>query len=193
MRLRRLLVAAALLALSPTSAWASGGVWTPVRVAPAIAKGSADLPRLALESDSTAVAAWTENGSVRAATRAPGKAFGAPRAIATSSTLALTDDVVALGTRALVLLHAQQGTGATLVASLVSGASVGSPEQAAATTAPITEAAGALRPDAGALAVYAVASSPMTLASAARTPAGGWSPAGGVALPPAVTIVQQLQ
>ena len=193
MRLRRLLVAAALLALSPTSAWASGGVWTPVRVAPATAKGSADLPRLALESDSTAVAAWTENGSVRAATRAPGKAFGAPRAIATSSTLALTDDVVALGTRALVLLHAQQGTGATLVASSVTGAAVGPPEQAAATTAPITEAAGALRSDASALAVYAVASSPMTISSAARTSAGGWSPAGDVPLPASVTLVQQLQ
>ena len=193
MRLRWLLVAAALLALSPTSAWASGGVWAPVRVAPAIAKGSADLPRLALESDSTAVAAWTENGSVRAATRAPGKAFGATRAIATSSTLALTDDVVALGTRALVLLHAQQGTGATLVASLVNGASVGPPEQAAATTAPIIEAAGALRSDAGALAVYAVASSPMTLSSAARAPAGGWSPSGEVVLPASVTLVQQLQ
>ena len=193
MRLRRLLVAAALLALSPTSAWAGGGVWTPVRVAPATAKGSADLPRLALESDSTAVAAWTENGSVRAATRAPGKAFGAPRAIATSSTLALTDDVVALGTRALVLLHAQQGTGATLVASSVTGAAVGPPEQAAATTAPITEAAGALRSDASALAVYAVASSPMTISSAARTSAGGWSPAGDVPLPASVTLVQQLQ
>ena len=193
MRLRRLLVAAALLALSPTSAWASGGVWTPVRVAPATAKGSADLPRLALESDSTAVAAWTENGSVRAATRAPGKTFGAARAIATSSTLALTDDVVALGTRALVLLHAQQGTGATLVASSVTGAAVGPPEQAAATTAPITEAAGALRSDASALAVYAVASSPMTISSAARNAAGGWSPAGDVALPASVTLVQQLQ
>ena len=82
---------------------------------------------------------------MRAATRAPGKTFGAPRAIATSSTLAVPDDAVALGTRALVLLHAQQGTGATLVASSVTGASVGPPEQAAATTAPITEAAGALR------------------------------------------------
>ena len=58
---------------------------------------------------------------MRAATRAPGKAFGAPRAIATSSTLAVPDDAVALGTRALVLLHAQQGTGATLVASSVHG------------------------------------------------------------------------
>ena len=59
---------------------------------------------------------------MRAATRAPGKAFGAPRAIATSSTLAVPDDAVAVGTRALVLLHAQQGTGATLVASSVTGA-----------------------------------------------------------------------
>src|SRR4051794_2962751 len=193
MRLRRLLVATALLALSPASAMASGGVWAPVRVAPAVKLGSADLPRLALESDGTAVATWTENGSVRAATRAPGKTFTSMRAIATSSTLAVPDDAVALGTRALLLLHAQQGTGATLVASLVTGPSVGTPEQAAATTAPITEAAGALRPDAGSLAVYAVASSPMTLGSAVRTPAGGWSPAGGVALPPAVTIVQQLQ
>jgi hypothetical protein len=193
MGLRKLLVAAALLALSPTSAWASGGVWTPVRVAPAIAKGSADLPRLALESDGTAVAAWTENGSVRAATRAPGKSFGGPRAIATSSTLAIPDDAVALGTHALVLLHAQQGTGATLVASFVTGAAVGAPEQAAATTAPITEAAGALRGDGSALAAYAVASSPMTLSSAGRTPAGGWSPAGDVVLPASVTLVQQLQ
>jgi hypothetical protein len=193
MRLRRLSVAAALLALFPASAWASGGVWTPVRVAPAITRGSADLPRLALESDGTAVAAWTENGTVRAATRAPGKLFGAPRAIAASSTLALPDDAVALGTRALVLLHAQQGTGATLIASSVAGASVGPPEQAAATTAPITEAAGGLRADASALAVYAVASSPMTISSAARTPAGGWSPAGDIALPASVTLVQQLQ
>jgi hypothetical protein len=193
MRVRRLLVAAALLALSPASAWASGGVWTPVRVAPVITRGSADLPRLALESDGTAVAAWTENGTVRAATRAPGKLFGAPRAIAASSTLALPDDAVALGTRALLLLHAQQGTGATLVASSVTGASVGPPEQAAATTAPITEAAGGLRADASALAVYAVASAPMTIASAARTPAGGWAPAGEIALPASVTLVQQLQ
>ena len=118
MRLRRLLVAAALLALSPTSAWASGGVWTPVRVAPAIAHGSADLPHLAMEADGTAVAAWTEAGTVRAATRAPGTMFGAPRAVATSSTLAVPDDTVAVGTRALVLLHAQQGVGATLVAAL---------------------------------------------------------------------------
>jgi hypothetical protein len=193
MGLRKLLVAAALLALSPASAWASGGVWTPVRVAPAIANGSADLPRLALESDGTAVAAWTENGTVRAATRAPGKAFGAVRAIGASSTLALPDDAVALGTHALVLLHAQQGSGATLVASSVAGAAVGAPEQAAATTAPITEASGALRGDGSAFAAYAVASSPMTISSAARTPAGGWSPAGDVALPPSVTLVQQLQ
>lgn len=193
MRWRRLLVAAALLALSPASAWASGGVWAPVRVAPVVAKGSADLPRLALESDGTAVAAWAENGTVRGATRAPGKLFGAPRAIAMSSTLAVPDDAVALGTRALLLLHAQQGTGATLVASSVAGASVGAPEQAAATTAPITEAAGGLRSDASALAVYAVASSPMTISSAARTAASGWSPAGDVALPPSVTLVQQLQ
>ena len=117
MRGRRLLVATALLALSPASAWASGGVWAPVRVAPALVRGSADLPRVALESDGTAVAAWTEDGAVRAATRAPGKLFGAPRAIATSSTLAVPDDAVALGTSALLLLHAQQGTGATLVAS----------------------------------------------------------------------------
>ena len=33
----------------------------------------------------------------------------------------------------------------------------------------------------------------MTISSAARTPAGGWSPAGDVALPPTVTLVQQLQ
>src|SRR4029077_21181424 len=121
MRLRSLLVAMALLALSPASAAASGGVWAPVRVAPAPTRGSADLPRLALESDGTAVGAWTENGSVRAATRAPGKTFMSMRAIGTSSTLAVPDDAVALGTHALVLLHAQQGTGATLVASLVTG------------------------------------------------------------------------
>ncbi|HET6173493.1 MAG TPA: PKD domain-containing protein [Gaiellales bacterium] len=193
MRLRTLLVATALLALSPASAWASGGVWTPVRVAPAVTKGSADLPRLALESDGTAVAAWTENGTVRAATRAPGKTFGLQRAIAMSSTLAVPDDAVALGTRALLLLHAQQGTGATLVASSVTGSSVGPPEQAAATTAPITEAAGALRSDGSALAVYAAASAPMTLSSAARSAAGGWSPAGDIALPASVTLVQQLQ
>jgi hypothetical protein len=193
MRVRRLLVATALLALSPTSAWASGGVWAPVRVAPAVVRGSADLPRVALESDGTAVAAWTENGAVRAATRAPGKTFGAPRAIATSSTLAVPDDAVALGTRALLLLHSQQGTGATLVASSVTGPSVGPPEQAAATTSPITEAAGALRADGSALAVYAVAATPMRISSAARTPAGGWAPAGDVALPAPVTLVQQLQ
>ena len=193
MRLRWLLVAAALLALSPASAWASGGVWNPVRVAPSIAKGSADLPRLALESDGIAVAAWTENGTVRAATRAPGARFGAARAIAASSTLALPDDAVAFGTRALVLLHAQQGTGATLIASSVAGAAVGPPEQAAATTAPITEASGALRSDGGALAAYAVASSPMTISSAARAPEGGWSPAGEIPLPASVTLVQQLQ
>ena len=193
MRVRRLLVATALLALSPASAYASGGVWTPVRVAPVLTKGSADLPRLALESDGTAVAAWTENGSVRAATRSPGKLFGAPRAIAMSSTLAVPDTTVAVGTTALVLLHAQQGTGATLVAAAVTGTTVGGPEQAAATTAPITEATAALRADASALAVYAVATTPMTISSAARTPAGGWSPAGDVALPPTVTLVQQLQ
>jgi hypothetical protein len=192
MRLRRLLVATALLALSPTSAWASGGVWAPVRVAPAVARGSADLPRLALESDGTAVAAWTENGSVRAATRAPGEAFGARRAIATSSTLAVPDQVIAFGTRALVLLHAQQGSGATLVASSVTGGSVGPPEQAAATTMPITEASGALRGDGSALAAYAVAQSPMTISSAARAAAGGWAPAGDVPLPPTITLVQQL-
>jgi hypothetical protein len=33
----------------------------------------------------------------------------------------------------------------------------------------------------------------MTISSAARAPAGGWSPAGGVTLPPTVTLVQQLQ
>ncbi len=48
-------------------------------------------PRLALESDGTAVATWAEDGTVRAATRLPGKSFGAPRAIATSSTLAVPD------------------------------------------------------------------------------------------------------
>jgi PKD domain len=192
MRLRRLLVAAALLALSPTSAWASGGVWTPVRVAPAIAHGSADLPHLAMEADGTAVAAWTEAGTVRAATRAPGAMFGAPRAVAMSSTLAVPDDTVAVGTRALVLLHAQQGVGATLVAAPVSGPAVGGPEQAAATTAPITEAAAALRADGSALAAYAVATSPMTISSAARAAAGGWSPAGDVLLPVNVTLVQQL-
>jgi hypothetical protein len=193
MRLRWLLVAAALLALSPTSAWASGGVWAPIRVAPAVARGSADLPRLALESDGTAVAAWAEAGTVRAATRAPGKTFGTPRAIAMSSTLAVPDAAVAVGTRALVLLHAQQGTGATLVAAAVTGNSVGGPEQAAATTAPITEAAAALRADGSALAAYAVAQSPMRISSAARAAAGGWSPGGDVALPPTVTLVQQLR
>ena len=192
MRLRRLFVATALLALSPTSAWASGGVWSPVRVAPAIAKGSADLPRLALESDGTAVATWAEGGTVRAATRLPGKGFGAPRAIATSSTLAVPDAAVAVGTRGLVLLHAQQGSGATLVAASVTGASVGGPEQAAATTAPITEATAALRADGSALAAYAVAQTPMTISSAARAAAGGWAPAGDVTLPPTVTLVQQL-
>ena len=192
MRWRRLLVATALLALSPTSAWASGGVWAPVRVAPSIARGSADLPALALESDGTAVAAWTEDGSVRAATRAPGKLFGPRRAIAASSTLAVPDQVVAFGTRALVLLHTQQGTGATLVASAVTGAAVGLPEQAAATTMPITEASGALRSDGSALAAYAVAQSPMTISSAARGAAGGWSPSGDVPLPASVTLVQQL-
>ncbi len=192
MRLRRLLVATALLALSPSSAWAAGGVWSPVRVAPAVANGSADLPRLAIEADGTAVAAWSESGTVRAATRAPGKAFAAPRAIAMSSTLAVPDDAVAVGARALVLLHAQQGTGATLVAASVSGTAVGGPEQAAATTAPITEAAAALHADGSALAAYAVAQSPMAISSAARAAAGGWSPAGDVVLPAGVTLVQQL-
>jgi PKD domain-containing protein len=193
MRLRRLLVAAALLALSPSSAWAAGGVWDPIRVAPAVALGSADLPRLAIEADGTAVAAWSEAGTVRAATRAPGKAFAAPRAVAMSSTLAVPDDAVAVGTRALVLLHAQQGTGATLVAAAVTGAAVGGPEQAAASTAPITEAAAALNADGSALAAYAVARSPMTISSAARAAAGGWAPAGDVVLPAGVTLVQQLQ
>ena len=192
MRLRRLLVATALLALSPTSAWASGGVWSPVRVAPSIARGSADLPVLALEADGTAVAAWTEDGAVRAATRAPGKLFGPRRAIAASTTLAVPDEVVANGTHALVLLHTQQGTGATLVASAVAGAAVGVPEQAAATTMPITEASGGLRSDGSALAAYAVAQSPMTISSAARGAAGGWAPAGDVPLPANVTLVQQL-
>ena len=193
MRLRRLLVATALLALSPTSAWASGGVWSPVRVAPAIPKGSADLPRLALETDGTAVATWVENGSVRAATRLPGKAFGPARAIAMSATLAVPDAAVAVGTRGLVLLHAQQGTGATLVAASVTGAAVGGPEQAAATTAPITEAAAALRADGSALAAYAVAQSRMTISSAIRAAAGGWAPGGDLVLPPTVTLVQQLR
>ena len=192
MRWRRLLVATALLALSPTSAWASGGVWSPLRVAPSIARGSADLPNLALESDGTAVAAWAEDGSVRAATRAPGKSFGPRRAIAASSTLAVPDQVVALGTRALVLLHTQQGTGATLVAASVTGPAVGVPEQAAATTMPITEATGGLRSDGSALAAYAVAQSPMTISSAARAAAGGWAPGGDVPLPAGVTLVQQL-
>ncbi|MEA2783652.1 MAG: hypothetical protein QOK29_5211, partial [Rhodospirillaceae bacterium] len=192
MRLRRLLVATALLALSPASAWASGGVWSPVAVAPTVAKGSADLPRLALESDGTAIATWAENGTVRAATRLPGKTFGIPRAIAMSSTLAVPDAAVAVGTRGLVLLHAQQGSGATLVAAAVTGAAVGGPEQAAATTAPITEAAAALNADGSALAVYAVAKSPMAISSAARAAAGGWAPGGDVALPPTVTLVQQL-
>lgn len=193
MRVRRLLVAAALLVLSPASAQASGGVWTPVRVAPALAKGSADLPRLALESDGTAVAAWAEDGTVRAATRTPGLGFGAPHVIAMSPTLVAPDATVAVGTRALVLLHAQQGTGATLYAASVTGSAIGGPEQAAATTAPITEATAALRADGSALAVYAVASSPMTISSAARAAAGGWSPAGDLVLPATVTLVQQLQ
>lgn len=181
------------MALAPVSAQAAGGVWTPIRVAPAVTKGSADLPQMALESDGTAVAAWSENNSVRAATRLPGGTFGAPHAIGTSTTLAVPDATVSVGLRALVLLHSQQGTGATLVASSVAGASVGPPEQAAATTAPITEAAAALRADASALAVYAVATSPMTISSAARTPAGGWAPAGDITLPPTVTLVQQLR
>jgi hypothetical protein len=193
MRMRRLSVAVVLLALLPASAQAAGGVWTPVRVAPNVTKGSADLPRMALEADGTAVAAWTENNSVRAATRLPGGAFGTPRAIATSTTLAVPDATVSVGARALILLHAQQGAGATLVASSVAGATVGPPEQAAATTAPITEAAAALRADASALAVYAVATTPMTISSATRTPAGGWAPGGDITLPPAVTLVQQLR
>jgi hypothetical protein len=192
MRLRRLLVATALLALSPPSAWASGGVWSPVRVAPTIARDTADLPRLALEADGTAIASWVENGKVLAATRLPGKSFAIPHAIATSSTLAVPDAAVAVGTRGLVLLHAQQGTGATLVAAPVTGAAVGGPEQAAATTAPITEAAAALHADGSALAAYAVAQAPMTISSAARAAAGGWAPAGDVPLPPTVTLVQQL-
>ena len=104
----------------------------------------------------------------------------------------MPDAAVAVGTRALVLLHAQQGTGATLVAASVTGAAVGGPEQAAATTAPITEAAAALRADGSALAAYAVAQSPMVISSAARAAAGGWAPAGDVTLPPTVTLVQQL-
>ena len=63
------------------------------------------------------------------------------------------------------------GTGATLVAAAAVGASLGGPEQAAATTAPITEAAAALRADATALAAYAVATSPMRISSAAARPA----------------------
>ena len=86
---------------------------------------------------------------MRAATRAPGKTFGAPRAIATSSTLAVPDDAVAVGTRALVLLHAQQGTRRHARRLLGDRARrSAAPEQAAATTAPITEAAAALRADA---------------------------------------------
>ena len=193
MRLRWLLVAAALLALSPTSALAAGGVWSPVRVAPSVAKGSADLPRLAVQSDGIAVAVWAESNTVRAATRLPGRGFGTPRAIAGSATLAVPDAAVAVGGRALVLMHAQQGTGATLVAASVVGAGVGGPEQAAATTAPITEATAALRSDGSAFAAYAVASSPMTISSAARAAAGGWAPAGDVILPPNVTLVQQLR
>ncbi len=104
----------------------------------------------------------------------------------------MPDQVVALGTRALVLLHTQQGTGATLVASAVTGASVGLPEQAAATTMPITEASGGLRGDGSALAAYAVAQSPMTISSAVRAAAGGWAPGGDVPLPAGVTLVQQL-
>ena len=104
----------------------------------------------------------------------------------------MPDAAVAVGARALVLLHAQQGTGATLVAARSRGAAVGGPEQAAATTAPITEAAAALRADGSALAAYAVAQSPMTISSAARAAAGGWSPGGDVALPAGVTLVQQL-
>src|SRR4051794_33379900 len=109
MRFPRLLGAVVLAAIAPASAQAAGGVWTPIRVAPAVAKGSADLPRMALEADGTAVAAWSENNSVRAATRVPGAGFGAARAIGSSSALAVPDDAVAVGARALVLLHTQQG------------------------------------------------------------------------------------
>ena len=79
MRLRRLLVATALLALSPTSAWASGGVWSPVRVAPAIARGSADLPGSRWKSDGTAVAAWTEDGACALRRALPASLRPAPR------------------------------------------------------------------------------------------------------------------
>src|SRR4051812_38913597 len=105
MRMRMLLVAVVLSAIAPASAHAAGGVWTPIRVAPSVAKGSADLPRMALEADGTAIAAWSESNSVRAAARLPGGTFGAPRAIGSSTTLAVPDAVVAVGATALVLLH----------------------------------------------------------------------------------------
>ena len=194
MRLRRLSVAAALLALSPASAWASGGVWTPVRVAPVIARGSADLPRLALESDGTAVGRLDgERHRARGDARTGQAVRLRQRAIAraprwrcptTPSRSARVRSCCCTPSRA----PAQRSSPPRW-----QGASVGPPEQAAATTAPITEAAGGLRADASALAVYAVASSPMTISSAARTPAGGWSPAGDIALPASVTLVQQLQ
>jgi len=162
----------------------------PVRVAPP-PRERADLPRLALESDGTAVGAWTENGSVRVATRAPGKTFGSMRAIAMSPRwrCPMTRSRSA---RTRSSSSTPAGPGATLVASLVTGAIRRAAEQAAATTAPITEAAGALRPTRPARGVrrghLADDGSRALRARRRRLVA-----AGGIALPPAVTIEQQLQ
>ena len=147
-------------------------------------QGSADLPHLALESDGTAVAAWTEGGTVRAATRAPGQDLRRRRARSRRARRSPCPiDAVAVGTRALVLLHAQQGTGATLVAASVDRrvrrrARAGGRDDGAD-----HRGRGGLRADGSALAAYAVAQSPMTISSAARAAAGGWAPAGDVALP----------
>ena len=168
MRLRRLLVAAALLALSPSSAWAAGRrvVARPDRAdehegqrrppAPGARVGRHRSRRVGRERHRRGRRrAHRGRPSGAAVDRVELDAGGAGAA-------------VAVGTRALVLLHAQQGSGATLVAAAVTGPAVGGPEQAAATTAPITEAAAALHADGSALAVYAVAQTPMVISSAAR-------------------------
>ena len=113
----------------------------------------------------------------------------------TSSTLAVPDQAVAFGTRALVLLHAQQGTRRHARRLRRSPApSVGRPEQAAATTTPITEAAGGLRSDGSALAAYAVAAIAHDASRARRAPppAAGRRPA-TCRCRAGVTLVQQLQ
>ena len=188
------LVATALLALSPTSAWASGGVWSPVRVAPVDRarqrrsppprarvrrhrRGRLDGERHRARGDARAGQALRRAARDRRELHAGGARRRRRPRHARARAAARP-----AGHRR----HARRLLGDRRI-------------RRRRPSRPPRRRRRSPRPRVGCAPTAARSpptpsrSSPMTISSAARTPAGGWAPAGDVPLPASVTLVQQLQ